>query len=706
MADIKQLERALIKADAAGDDAGARVLAAEIRKMRAVPASIAQPIEREATAGDQINAVTTGLNRGGVTFALGLPVDTVLNVADLAKAGVGSAYMGITGDSPPGWLEPKKRDNYVGSSAWIERQARENGAGGLITPSGPDTPTIRTLHSMGMGAGGAIAGGRINAAPMTKLALTRNVATGAAGGAAAAIAIENGASPEVAMLASMAPQAGGAAIAGGAKMAARGGEAGRQAMAQRIQDFKNAGIDNPSVGLASGRPTLQGIENLLANTPGGVGAFERSKNALLAGMQDKTAQVRDQASTRYGADVSGRAVQGDLSTLLNKRISAGYDRADSKMQALIPPSERFPISNSLAALSEATAINPLAPATTAGFVQPRIASLRENMLLDTQPATPWVYGVQNPNKGMPVSATSAIRTSIGKEAASKAIMGTPEQADFKRVYGGLSEDIRGAARQTDMGYGPQPNNVGPAERSFNRGNALYSAGMDRIDRVQPFVNKLAPEEAFTSLMQSGKENVSTMRAVKKSVSPETRGSLAATWIDRLGRATPGKQNELSDVFSPDRLLTNWNTMTPKARTELLSGFKGAKEVASSMDDIAKAASMLKDSSKVWANPSGTGANTTARVAFGATAVGGFLSLPVAAAAAGAMGTVNAASRLMTNKKFVTWLADSTRTPSSQGPAQLMRLTQMANGSGDEQFKRDVREYTEKLREQADQEQED
>lgn len=39
MADIKQLERALIKADAAGDSDAAKVFASEIRKMRAAPAS-------------------------------------------------------------------------------------------------------------------------------------------------------------------------------------------------------------------------------------------------------------------------------------------------------------------------------------------------------------------------------------------------------------------------------------------------------------------------------------------------------------------------------------------------------------------------------------------------------------------------------------------------------------------------------------------
>ncbi len=247
---------------------------------------------------------------------------------------------------------------------------------------------------------------------------------------------------------------------------------------------------------------------------------------------------------------------------------------------------------------------------------------------------------------MPVGAIREIRSSIGKEAASRAISGTPEQAEFKRVYGGLSDDIRNAARTTDQAAGPQPNNRGPAERSFDRGNQLYAAGMDRINRVQPYASKDAPEQSFNALMQASKENVSTLRAVKKSVSEETRATVAATAIDRLGRAKPGQQNELGDVWSQETFLTNWNQMTPKARMELFSGFKNAAQVQAQVEALAKAASMMRDSSKIWANPSGTGGNTLAAGTLGGI-VGTAFSNPLAAAGATAgLGSAYLGSRNM------------------------------------------------------------
>lgn len=655
----------------------------------------------KATAMDRANSVATGVNRGAVTRTLGLPVDTVQNVIDLGKAGVGTvATMFGRPDLAPDINS--NRSGVVGSGDWIEQKLRNAGGGAIIDPTGPDDATSRVLHATGMGAGGALAGGKmVKPAPIGPNARgveARNIALGAAGGASGGVAIENGADPAMAILASMGPQALAMGAPAGIKAAVRGGEQGRQVMAQRIQDFKNGGVENPSVGLASNNRLLQGVENLLANTPGAVGRMEAAREAMIGGMQNKAGQVRDQASTRYGADVSGRMIQSDLVKLLKPRITEGYELQTNKLASMLPPDERFPITNSLAALNGATSANPLAPATTGSFVQPRINTLRNNMLADTAAPAPVLFNQPAPNKGLPMSALKEIRTSIGKEAASNAIIGTPEQADWKGIYAGLSQDMRNAARTTDMQAGPQLNNKGPAERTLDRSNRLYSAGMDRIDQVQPFANKAAPEQAYTSLIQSGKENVSTLRAVKKSIGEDARASTAATYIDRLGRANPGNQNDLGDAWSPDRFLTNWNTLNPKARRELFSGFKGSDKVATSMDDIAKAAAMLKDSSKVWANPSGTGANVAARIAIGATAFGTFFSPVAAAGAASIMGGANLGARLMTNPKAVAWLAESTKLPKSQAVAHINRLIIMANESKDPEFKKDVGAFVDSLAE--------
>ena len=624
--------------------------------------STAKPIggageaQRSPSTGDRIGAVGTGINRGAFTRLAGLPVDTMVNVMDLAKAGYGMAVT-AAGRKDLAPELPANRNNVFGSGDWIEQQVRNAGGGALIDPSGPTDGATRVLHGEGMGVGGAIAGGRAAGVAMANPVIMRNAAMGGLSGGAGAVAGENGASPEMQILASLGPQAIGAGAAGAARMAVRGGEQGRQQMAQRMQDLKEAGIESPSLGLASGNAFITGLENLASKVPGSVGLYAGHRERMIEGMMNKAGAARDLASSQYGTDVAGRAIQSDLQTLLRPRISEGFDRVNSDMVSLIPGQQRFPITNSLAALASATSTNPLAQNTTSSFVQPRIAALRQNMLLDTQEAVPSVYGARTINKGLPVSAIRDIRTSIGKEAASRSIMGTPEQAEYKQVYGGLSKDIGGAARMNDLAAGPQPNNIGPAERAFNRGNKLYSAGMDRIDKVQPFANKDAPEQAYNALMQAGKENVSTMRAVKKSVSEETRGSVAATAIDRMGKAKPGQQNEAGDVWSQETFLTNYNQLAPKARKELFSGFKDAEQVFDQVEALAKGASMIRDSSKVWANPSGTGGNAMAAGTLGGIAATAFVNPLASAGAVAGLGAANLASRnLLLNPKFTEAMA--------------------------------------------------
>ena len=622
----------------------------------AKPFEAPQP-EQEPGAGAYVNAGMTGVNRGAFTRMLGLPVDTVTNVIDLAKAGIGATYQAVSGKTAPDALLPADRTQIAGSGDWIEKQVRNVGGGSLIDPSGPQNSGTRVAHSLGMGAGGALAGGRMSGLPMSGAVQARVAAGGGASGAAGQIATENGADPATSVLFSMSPQAARTGLVGGAKLAVRGGEQGRQNMEQRLLELREAGIENPSLGLTSGNAFIAGLENLASKVPGSVGLFANHRQRALDGMEAKSASARDQASTRYGSDVAGAAIQADLRTGLKPRIEAGYDRVNDRMVSQIPAGQRFPIPNSLAALDAATATNPLAPATTGSFVQPRVAALRQNMLADTQDTMHSTYGGQTINKGMPVSATRAIRTSIGKEAASRAISGTPEQAEFKQIYRGLSEDIRLAAQQADAAQGPQPNNRGPAERSFDRGNALYSGGMDRIKTVQPFASKDAPEQAYNALMQSGKENVTTMRAVKKSVSEETRATVAATTIDRMGKAKPGQQNDTGDVWSPETFLTNWNQLTPKARLELTSGFKGSDKVRAQVEAIAKGASMMRDSSRVWANPSGTGGNMLAAGTVGGIAGSVFVNPLAALGGVSTLGAANVGSRnLLLNPKFTEAMA--------------------------------------------------
>ena len=97
----------------------------------------------------------------------------------------------------------------------------------------------------------------------------------------------------------------------------------------------------------------------------------------------------------------------------------------------------------------------------------------------------------------------------------------------------------------------------------------------------------------------------------------SRATVAGTVAEGLGAARAGAQNDTGTVFSPETYLTNWNKLGPERQRALLSDNAMSPDVRGNLADVAKATAMMRDNSRMWANPSGTGANTAARGLLGA-----------------------------------------------------------------------------------------
>ena len=311
-----------------------------------------------------------------------------------------------------------------------------------------------------------------------------------------------------------------------------------------------------------------------------------------------------------------------------------------------------------------------------------------------------MYQNTTKNIGLPLGAIKDVRTDIGKEAASRAIFGTPEQADFKKLYAGLSEDMKGAARSTDMAVGPQPNNIGPAQTALGRANSFYSKGMGRADDLSGLANNATPEGAFNSLSNSLNSGGTLYTKLRNTVSPETRGKIVATVIDEMGAAKAGQQDHTGEAWSPRTFLTNYNKVDAGARGELFKRIPGGAKMGEDLAAIAKTADMVGQGSKIWANPSGTANTAFAKGAIGTIATGATVGLfytPLLLGAATTAGGLVAANqfskRLLLNPKFVNWLA---KAPQQARPEQVMaysqRLIANAKLTNDKQFQQDVTDY--------------
>jgi len=621
------------------------------------------PAQERSKIADTGNAVGTGYFRG-LTRLAALPVDTAANVLDLGKAAIGAPYIALTGKAPPSWLEVGNRANILGSGDNLVRNISKTRAGGLINPANPEYEG-GYAQAIGGGMNGVIR-------PNTVLQGVNQAVNSVAGTAAGKGVFDVTGSVPLAIAAGMSPTAIQSGSIDLTQRAIRGGEAGRKAMEQRIQDLKAAGIDNPTMGLASGNRLIGGIENLLQNTPGAVGVMRRSRDAAVGGLERKTAGAAETASPQRGALEAGTAIQGGITSFRdNFKTQQGllYD----KMDAYIPGQTPTNVTGTKGALAALNADIPGAPELSKQFKNARIMSIEAAMKSDTA-GTPAIPGTApspslllgsngqpafmspgraavpaGPSSGLlPFEAVKKTRTLVGNEIADGGLMADVPRSKWNAMYGALSGDMQAVANAN----GPQ------ATQAFNRATDYTRAGIGRLDRVAPFADKVAPEQAFTSLMQSTRENVSTLQAVKKTLPEGARGTVAGTVIERLGKANNGVQNELGTAWSPDTFLTNWNKMTPQAQNELFSGFKNSAQVMGDVSAVAKATSMMRENSNLWANPSGTGANLAARGLLGAVgagslgAAGGLLNPMVPLGAGAAMLGANGLARGLTNRTNV------------------------------------------------------
>lgn len=587
------------------------------------------PAAGRSTVDDTANAVGTGFFRG-LTRVAGLPADTAANVLDLGKAAIGAPYIAMTGKAPPSWLELGSRSDVTGSGDNLLKNISKTRVGDFMV--NPANPAYEGGYAQAIG--GAMSGViRPNSWLQAGIQALNSI-TGVILGKSVGDATGNQA---LAIAASMSPTAAQNLAISGTKYAIRGGEAGRKEMEQRIQDLKAAGVNNPTMGLASGNSLIGGVENLLQSTPGAVNVMRKAREDAVNGLQSKANTAAAMASPNRGTLESGVAIQSGIRDFKDqfKTTQTGlYDKLDKFIPGQTPVNVAG-TKNTLAAINSDI---PGAPELSKQFKNARITAIEDAIRSDTAgaPSTVMVYsrppvgggGLMNapveqpprlvtvpeyPSRNtLPFEAVKKTRTLVGNEIADNSLLANVPLSKWKPLYGALSEDMGNAARAA----GPE------ATGAFNRANQYTRAGMGRLDRVAPFADKVAPEQAAQLLERTMGDNVSTLQAVKKTLPEGARGTVAGTIIEKLGTAKPGAQNDTGTAWSPETFLTNWNKMKPEARTELLSGFKNSAQVAADISAVAKATSMMRDNSKLWANPSGTGPNLAARGVLGAIGAGG------------------------------------------------------------------------------------
>jgi len=560
-----------------------------------------------ATAADRTQAFESGVWRGG-SYLAGMVPDAAANIWNLGKAVMGmessspasaaaraavarAKYRGgqlpeSTAAPVPSALEVNSGPSPIGAKL-AEALDRYHD----YTPTTidrPDDAASRYLSAAGsvlpgaaVGSGGTIGGTLTAALSATPSALAGQAVTDA----------HPFKSDWANTLASAGTQMG---VSAGVPMLTKAllrGPSGDQMQANAAA-FREAGAE-PSVGQASGVRRTQFLESMLAKIPGGAGVFHKFAGQQASDLGEGAQSTVAGLSSNVSPEAAGEAITQGV-----KGPGGAVDQFRQQSQDLfnavdrhVPGNQPVPVANTLAALDKLTATIPGAESVSATLVNPKIAGIRDAVLNDlTKP------GATGQGDVLPYTALSRVRSQVGDMIGGNELISGIPRAQLKQLYGALSEDMKGAAQSA----GPQ------AAAAWNKAQDHYRTNIDRMDQLSNLIDKQGgPEAIYRSALAGTNFGASRLRTILNSVGPDQRNTVAATVLDRMGKATAGAQNAEGSAYSPQTFLTNWNKMAPEAK-DALFGAQGSA-LRNHLENTARVAESIKSGSKVFANPSGTAA---------------------------------------------------------------------------------------------------
>lgn len=457
---------------------------------------------------------------------------------------------------------------------------------------------------------------------------------------------------------------------------------------QRWRDFKAVGV-SPTVGQVTWSRPFQMTENALSNLPGGAGILQRHGEKTAKGLEKFTEKI----ASGYGPESTVEMVNRNITvgikdwhTDMMKRFRDRY----ASIKSVIPDKNEVPITNTLRALNNSEIDNPsLREFLSKRFKgNPRLLSILEPKTTVTNPKVlpNEMLGLYGKPPPAPVVETTggkltwndmkALRSAVGAEMGKNPLHATTDQRALREFYVGISGDIREALRVYD------PSKV----KEFDRTTLHYSKFMDRLDASLNSVMKAPGSKGvFENAMLSGNKGSTELFRLRRSMSPDAWKYVTAHNLRRLGRPRAGS---ISDDFSTDAFLTNWKKQTPMTKKALYST-KESLPLRNALDRLVSVVTAVKGTASMR-NFSGTAQQafymrilTGGGLGLAGSTIGDDQDLASSMAKGVLAGVVApaAAAKLLTNARFVNWLAGPAKTANvSKAVGQLSALA--ATQSGD------------------------
>lgn len=351
---------------------------------------------------------------------------------------------------------------------------------------------------------------------------------------------------------------------------------------EMMDAYKAAGVTPRLVGDVTQKPTLQSLQAYASKTPLGVGRIAEAANETAHEFGNSVENIAASLGTSQTPQDVGTALQG-ASARWMQNFKAQNSSNWNALDNLIPNGvDTTNYRNALdGVLSSLKGAPQTAKALQSGFAQQLSDALNADTAA-TGGTLPW-------------SDVKGIRSLIGERLEDPNLPADAGTAELKRIYGGLTKDMQTAAANS----GPQ------AQQAFSDANAYTSQGHQFIDGIlRPMIRQgQTPEGAAQTVLGKLNRGGSVIGQLRSQM-PDAADEVAAYKIRDMGAATAGRQNAAGNAVSPSSFLTDWNNLSPEAKTALFQD----PQTQAKLNALAKISEGIKETlSKV--NSSNTAAHS-------------------------------------------------------------------------------------------------
>lgn len=245
----------------------------------------------------------------------------------------------------------------------------------------------------------------------------------------------------------------------------------------------------------------------------------------------------------------------------------------------------------------------------------------------------------------------SFRSTIGAKLQSPSLLGD-ERTALKKIYGALSEDMKDSVALYGGIKGLQ---------AFDKANAAFERKTNFIENtINPLLKAKTPEKIYkiatTGLKDGGTQTKRLMNILK----PEQQEYVRASIVRNMGLAEKGAQSAEANVFSPQKFMAEYFTLKKNGTEKAIF----TPEQVTAFNRLNKAVELTKNTEQA-------GQQKQIMQAIGLTSVG------VSTGVAGLIPALRAArisANLMTNPKFINWLAITSQSTPKELPKHLNRLS--------------------------------